>query len=229
MTTTIYQAVKAGGNRGRIETQQIDKTSEPKSRIGKICARITTVFSKLPSFKAYPPKPNSITPASKGLKEQVMSANIHFNGKYTKDIAVTGTESSVNREDKLDDTFVGRCKEHLKCTEDLVYPNRGFDVDGIGYPQALVSTFTNFRTNVIEPLIVEVGELIDRAEGLDGPLIGQAQSNISELEEDIKFFSGSNDSGEPALERFKQSIGRAKDLLRNYEAIDATVYIEEAL
>ncbi|WP_226648342.1 hypothetical protein [Microbulbifer variabilis] len=224
---TTYEAVKADANRRIVETQQIDKTSEPKSRIGKIRARITTFFSKLSSFKAHPSKPNIIAPASKNLKEQMMSANIHSNGKYAKDIAVRGTKSSVDREDKLHDTFAGRCEEHLKCTENLFDPDRG--IGGISYPQALVSTFANFSTNVIEPLIVEVGELMGRAEGLHRSTIEKAQSNISELEEDKKYFLGSNDSGEPTLERFKQSIGRAKDLLRNYQAMDATVNIEEAL
>ncbi|WP_444927877.1 hypothetical protein ACJJI4_09495 [Microbulbifer sp. TRSA002] len=227
---TIYQAIKTCERRG-VEELQIDKVNKPKSTIGKICARITNIFSKLPSPRSHPPKPDSITHSPEGMEEKLMGANIHFSGKYT---------GVAEGEVKAPDNFVGKCEEHLKCTENLLVN------DGIrAYPNVLLSTFMNFKENVIEPLIYEVEKLMECKEELGERLTSDANINIINLEGDIKSFlskyksnsSGksaadsfkSNPSGESPAEIFISSIGHAKKLLATYKTIDVTLNIEEAI
>lgn len=215
--TTIYQTIKTCERRG-VEELQIDKVNKPKSTIGKICARIKNIFSKLPSPRSHPPKPDSIAHSPEGMEEKLMEANIHFPGKYA---------AVEEGEIKAPDNFVSKCEEHLECTENLLVN------DGIrAYPNVLLPTFMNFKENVIEPLIYEVEKLIECDEKLGEKLTRDANINIFQLKDDIEIFlthNKLNPSGGSVVDRFKSSIGHAKELLATYKTIDATLNIEEAI
>ncbi|WP_226649456.1 hypothetical protein [Microbulbifer variabilis] len=159
--TTIYQAIVAARSMGISEAHQIDETSRSKTCLGKICERISKLFSRPKSIKTPVPKPNVI---------EKWELNIHHSGRCD------------NKSHKIP-TFSGRCQEFLKATKESI-SKPGYEIKvnhegklknyGTIDANSIRSRVRNLNGNVVAPLIIEVRNLMSNG----------AQS-MAELKEDV--------------------------------------------